>query len=79
MDSAKDRRHSSPELPHSGIPGSLPACGFPGLIAASYALHRLLMPGHPPYTLSSLTTTFAPDTHGLFETYSIVKEPGGEG
>ena len=32
------------------------------------------MPRHSPYTLSSLTTTFAPDTHGLFETYSIVKE-----
>src|SRR5579885_635442 len=65
MDSATDRRHSSPGFPHSGIPGSRPACGSPRLIAASYALHRLLMPGHPPYTLSSLTNTFAPDTHGL--------------
>ena len=55
MDSAEDRRHSSPGFPHSGIPGSRPACGSPRLIAASYALRRLLMPGHPPYTLSSLT------------------------
>src|SRR5574341_1889149 len=56
MDFAEDRRHSSPGFPHSGILGSRPACGSPGLIAASYALRRLLMPGHPPYPLSSLTT-----------------------
>ena len=52
------RYHGIPrgELPHSGILGSRPAGGSPRLIAACYALHRLLMPGHPPYTLSSLTT-----------------------
>src|SRR5207245_10104697 len=65
------------ELPHSGILGSRPAGGSPRLIAACYALHRLLMPGHPPYTLSSLTK-FAPDTHSLprdlAKIYSIVKE-----
>jgi hypothetical protein len=43
-------------LPHSGILGSLPASGFPRLIAAGHALHRLLMPRHPPYALCSLTT-----------------------
>jgi len=43
-------------LPHSGISGSTPACGFPELIAADHALHRLLMPRHPPCALSSLTT-----------------------
>ena len=43
-------------LPHSGILGSQPASGFPRLIAASHALHRLLMPRHPPYALCSLTT-----------------------
>jgi hypothetical protein len=59
MDSAADRRHSSPGFPHSGILGSRPACGSPRLIAASYALRRLLMPGHSPYTLSSLTITLA--------------------
>src|SRR5262245_32417923 len=57
MDSDADRRHSSPGFPHSDILGSRPACGFPRLIAASYVLHRLLMPGHSPYTLSSLTIT----------------------
>ena len=57
MDSDVDRRHSSPGFPHSDIRGSRPACGFPRLIAASYVLHRLLMPGHSPYTLSSLTIT----------------------
>ena len=30
--------------------------GSPKLIADFHALHRLLMPRHPPYTLSSLTT-----------------------
>src|SRR5215831_11355482 len=57
MDSEADRRHSSPGFPHSDILGSRPACGSPRLIAASYVLHRLLMPGHSPYTLSSLTIT----------------------
>ena len=43
-------------FPHSEIPGSLPACGSPRLIAACHVLHRLLAPRHPPYALSSLTT-----------------------
>ena len=42
-------------FPHSGIPGSKPADGSPGLIAVNYALRRLLTPRHPPYALSSLT------------------------
>jgi len=42
-------------LPHSDIPGSKPICGSPGLIAAYRVLHRLLVPRHSPYTLSSLT------------------------
>ena len=29
---------------------------YPKLFADFHALHRLLMPRHPPYTLSSLTT-----------------------
>ena len=79
MDSATDRRHSSPGFPHSGIPGSRPACGFPRLIAACYALHRLLMPRHPPYTLSNLTSLTS-DTHDLGSVYSVVKEqPVGTG
>ena len=44
-------------LPHSGIPGSKPACGSPGLIAACCALHRPLAPRHPPCALSSLKTS----------------------
>ena len=39
---------------HSDIPGSMPACGSPKLIAACHVLHRLLLPRHPPYALSSL-------------------------
>src|SRR5205809_5943354 len=42
-------------FPHSEIPGSKPICGSPGLIAAYRVLHRLLVPRHSPYTLSSLT------------------------
>ena len=45
-------------FPHSEIPGSKPACGSPGLIAACHVLHRLLLPRHPPCALSSLTTKF---------------------
>lgn len=78
MDSATDRRHSSPGFPHSGIPGSRPACGFPRLIAACYALHRLLMPRHPPYTLNNLTSLTS-DTHDLGSVYSVVKEPPARG
>ena len=52
-------------FPHSEIPGSKPACGSPGLIAACHVLHRLLAPRHPPHALSSLiiklTQHVAPD------------------
>jgi hypothetical protein len=41
-------------FPHSGIFGSTPASGSPKLIAAYYALHRLLLPRHPPCALSRL-------------------------
>jgi hypothetical protein len=46
-------------FPHSEIPGSMPACGSPRLIAACHVLHRLLLPRHPPCALSSLTIKFA--------------------
>ena len=42
-------------FPHSEISGSKPVCGSPKLIAAYHVLHRLLVPRHPPYALSSLT------------------------
>ena len=41
-------------FPHSEIHGSKPACGSPWLFAACHVLHRLLVPRHPPYALSSL-------------------------
>jgi hypothetical protein len=77
-------------LPHSEIPGSKPVCGSPGLIAAYHVLHRRPAPRHPPYALSSLTTTFPllKRTHVLRLTSrrrcpstsnsrsSVVKEPG---
>ena len=39
-------------LPHSGILGSMPACGSPRLIAACHALHRHEVPRHPPHTFT---------------------------
>src|SRR3989475_11376055 len=45
-------------FPHSEIPGSMPACGSPRLIAACHVLHRFPAPRHPPFALSSLTTNF---------------------
>ena len=45
-------------FPHSEIVGSKPVCGSPTLIAAYHVLHRLLVPRHSPYALSSLTYIF---------------------
>ena len=66
-------------FPHSEIPGSKPACGSPGLIAACHVLHRLLVPRHSPYALSSLTKCSL--THCVcvvkelpIAGYSVVKE-----
>jgi hypothetical protein len=66
-------------FPHSEIPGSKPACGSPGLIAACHVLHRLLVPRHSPYALSSLTQVSL--THCVcvvkelpIAKYSVVKE-----
>ena len=42
-------------FPYSDIHGSKPACGSPWLFAAYHVLHRLLVPRHSPYALSSLT------------------------
>ena len=41
-------------LPHSEILGSKVVCTSPRLIAAYHVLHRLLVPRHPPFALSSL-------------------------
>ena len=64
-------------FPHSGIRGSVPACGFPRLIAACHALHRFLAPRHPPSALSSLTTDFRRRSGFSRIAYSVVKEPNG--
>ena len=39
-------------FPHSEIPGSVPVCKSPGLIAAYHVLHRFRKPRHPPFALS---------------------------
>ncbi len=49
---------TSVRFPHSGIPGSKPACGSPRLIAACHALHRSPVPRHPPHALSRLIPIF---------------------
>ena len=42
-------------FPHSDISGSLGMCPSPKLFAAYHVFHRLLVPRHPPYALSSMT------------------------
>ena len=43
-------------FPHSEISGSKVVCTSPKLIATYYVLHRLPVPRHPPYALSSFYT-----------------------
>ena len=51
-------RHSiKSRFTDSGIPGSKPVYGSPGLFAVNHALHRLLAPRHSPCALSSLAQT----------------------
>ena len=45
-------------FPHSDISGSLDICSSPKLFAAYHVFHRLLVPRHPPYALSSITNRF---------------------
>ena len=42
-------------FPHSDISGSRDICSSPKLFAAYHVFHRLLVPRHPPYALSSMT------------------------
>jgi hypothetical protein len=46
-------------FPHSEIDGSSNMCFSPSLIAAFHVLHRLEVPRHSPYALSSLTIKLA--------------------
>ena len=43
-------------FPIRTFPGLRMFSSSPGLFAAYHALHRLLVPRHPPYALSSLAT-----------------------
>ena len=45
----------SARFPHSEISGSMGICPSPKLFAAYHVFHRLLVPRHPPYALSSMT------------------------
>ena len=45
----------SARFPHSDISGSMDMCSSPKLFAAYHVFHRLLVPRHPPYALSSIT------------------------
>ena len=63
-------------LPHSGIHGSKLARSSPWLFAACHALHRRLMPRHPPYALSILTCSFQDTTDVLSCTFLLSKNIG---
>ena len=47
-------------FPHSEISGSMDICSSPKLFAAYHVFHRLLVPRHPPYALSSITNLLRP-------------------
>ena len=49
----------SARFPHSEISGSMDICSSPKLFAAYHVFHRLLVPRHPPYALSSITNLFS--------------------
>ena len=51
-------------FPHSETPGSRPARGSPGLVAACRVLHRLSAPRHPPGALLSLAPPRRPRRRG---------------
>ena len=61
-------------FPHSEISGSKVVCTSPKLIAAGHVLHRLPMPRHPPYALSSLLQRTFQRRYTLALTRRVVKE-----
>ena len=70
MDSCTgDRASISAGFPHSEICASSAICAFTQLIAACHVLLRLLVPGHSPYALSSLTFSDSPVLF-LFKTFA---------
>ncbi len=56
---------TSSGLPHSEIAGSAFASNSPTLIAGSRVLPRLVVPRHPPWTLSSLSIIYNHTLHSL--------------
>ena len=68
------------ELPHTSFlirrsPDQRSFASFPEHIAGYHVLHRLSMPRHPPYTLSSLTTFIDHRHSGRAMTSSPAKTP----
>ena len=57
-------------FPHSEISGSKDICSSPKLFAAYHVFHRLLVPRHPPYALSSMTNLLS--STGMNESYTDI-------
>ena len=58
-------------FPHSDISGSLDICSSPKLFAAYHVFHRLLVPRHPPYALSSITNSLASRVDARLHMHSV--------
>ena len=57
-------------FPHSEISGSKDICSSPKLFAAYHVFHRLLVPRHPPYALSSMTNLLS--STGMDDRYTDI-------
>ena len=55
---------------HSEISGSKDICSSPKLFAAYHVFHRLLVPRHPPYALSSMTNLLS--STGMDDRYTDI-------
>ena len=60
----------SSRFPHSDISGSMDICSSPKLFAAYHVFHRLLVPRHPPYALSSMTNLLS--STGMDDRYTDI-------
>ena len=60
----------SARFPHSDISGSQDMCSSPKLFAAYHVFHRLLVPRHPPYALSSMTNLLS--STGMDDRYTDI-------
>ena len=57
-------------FPHSDTCGSMDICSSPQLFAAYHVFHRLLVPRHPPYALSSMTNLLS--STGMNDCYTDI-------